>query len=273
MAYAFDHLDRICEVLNKSPLGLITDVDGTISRIAPTPQAARVSPLCRRYLSLLRDKLSLLAVISGRPAAQLKDMIGIDGIVYIGAHGMERWVRNHAELSPDARPYIPVIDSVIREVSPRLSVEGVSIENKGAAVTFHYRLASRSRVAEEEILNAVKASDTAKGLRVIRGKMAVELLAPVEINKGSATLGLIREYKLRGAIYLGDDATDIDAFKAVHNTSDTTGFQGFAIGVTGRERPEGLIEEADFTLKGVRDVGRFLKWLSQNVSQLNQPRP
>jgi len=97
--------------------------------------------------------------------------------------------------------------------------------------------------------------------------MAVNLLPAVKIDKGTALLDLIQKYDLRGGVYLGDDLTDIDAFRAIHAACRDLDFQGFAIGVTSQEMPEKLTEEADFTLNGVNDVERFLEWLSQIVTR------
>jgi trehalose 6-phosphate phosphatase len=266
--YIFDHLELIKEALKRSPFGLITDVDGTISEIAPTPKEARVSPSCRRYLRALCNHLALVAAISGRPVAQVRDMIEVRGMVYFGNHGLERWTGNHTELPNNTSDYLGVVKSVIKELNSLGSMAGVRIENKGVTVTIHYRLSSEPQVVEREILDSVKALAKAKDLRVIMGKMAINLLPPVEIDKGSATLDLIKEYSLQGGLYLGDDLTDLDAFRALHTAACDLDFQGFAIGITGPEMPEELVREADFTLNGVRDVGRFLKWLSQNVPQL-----
>lgn len=269
MRYTFDHLSLIQEALKRSPFGLITDVDGTISELAPTPQEARVSPLCRRYLKALCNHLALVAAISGRPVAQVRDMIGINGMVYIGNHGLERWTGNHTELPNRAGDYLRVVKSIIKELTPLRSMAGVSIENKGVTVTIHYRLSPEPRAVEREILNSVKALAQAKNLRVSRGKMSLNLLPPVAIDKGTATLDLIREYRLQGGLYLGDDLTDIDALKVIHTAADDLNFQGLAIGITGPEMPEKLAVAADFTLNGVRDVERFLKWLAQSVPRLS----
>ena len=91
MPYLFDHLDSVRKALVVSPFGLITDIDGTISEIAPVPQEAQVSPVCRGSLVILTEQLELVAAISGRPAVEAREMIGIDGMVYIGNHGLERW--------------------------------------------------------------------------------------------------------------------------------------------------------------------------------------
>jgi trehalose 6-phosphate phosphatase len=248
-------------------LGLITDVDGTISEIAPTPRQARVSPPCRRYLNLLCRRLALVAVVSGRSAAEVRDMLGIEGVVYIGNHGLERWVKNQAALPDGARDYSGMVESALEELSSRLSMKGVTLENKGLSLTIHYRLSPQPEAAEREILSALAASERAKGLRVVRGRLALNLLPPVAVNKGTAVLDLIRDYGLQGGLYLGDDLTDIDAFRAVRSASASSAFRGLAIGVTSAEMPESLVREADLTLNGVGDVGRFLGWLVQNVPQ------
>ena len=77
MSYVFNHLDVIKEALKQSPFGLITDIDGTISQTAPTPQQAELSPLCRQHLYTLCSQLTLVAAISGRRASEAKNMVNI----------------------------------------------------------------------------------------------------------------------------------------------------------------------------------------------------
>jgi trehalose 6-phosphate phosphatase len=265
MPYLFDHLDLIEKLLRRPPFGLITDVDGTISETAPTPPQAKITPLCRQYLSILCQHLSLVAAISGRPAVEVKSMLKIDGMVYIGNHGMERWAEGHSEFTRDMQDYPEVIKAVIKELTPLLSIEGIIIENKGITATIHYRLCREPQSVEKQILKALKNLPLARRLRIISDRMVIDLLPPLEVNKGTATLDLIQGYNLQGGIYLGDDLTDIDAFRAVHSTSQNPDFQGFAIGITSQEMPEGLVTESDFTLDGVSDVERLLKWMSQTA--------
>ncbi len=270
MPYVFNHLDIIREALKQSPFGLITDVDGTISQTAPTPQQARVTPLCHQYLSVLCNHLALVAAISGRPATEAKNMINIDGMVYIGNHGLERWGEGHSEFTKDVQDYPKVIKAAIEELTPLLSTKGISIDNKRVTATIHYRLCPDHQTARQGILAAIENSPHTKTLRIMQeSKYAVNLLPPVNVDKGTATMDLIQEYNLQGGVYLGDDITDIYAFRAIHAASHNSDFQGFAIGVTSQEMPEKLAEEADFTLDGVNDVERFLKWLSQTVVELS----
>ena len=81
-----DHLD---EIPLSRQLALILDVDGTISPIAPTPEAALVDAACQMALQTLVVQLPMVAVVSGRPAAEAASIVGVDGMVYVGDHGLE----------------------------------------------------------------------------------------------------------------------------------------------------------------------------------------
>jgi trehalose 6-phosphate phosphatase len=265
VSYLFDHLDSVKGLLSQSPFGLITDVDGTISETAPTPQEARVHPLCQHYLWELCRHLPLVAAISGRSVAQVRDMVGIDGMVYIGNHGLEIWAGGKSELAEGAAGYPEVIAAVIEGLTRRLPMEGLWIEDKRLTVSIHYRLHPAPEQAKEAILAALRQLPQARVLRIIPGRKVIDILPPAA-NKGTAIAALINRYHLRAVLYLGDDFTDIDAFRGVRAATRGRGFQGFAIGVISQEMPESFIAEADFTLNGVSDVARFLAWLSQAVA-------
>jgi len=267
MPYLFDHLDVIAELVKHPPMGLITDVDGTISPTAPSPQEARLSPLCREQLALLVKCLSLVAAVSGRPAFEVKSMVGIEDMTYIGNHGLELWVGGAVELNEAARDYRAKIAQTLKELAALLDLEGVFFENKGATASIHYRKAPDREVAREAILSALKSSVSAKDLQIIEGRMAVDLRPPLGLNKGTAVLSLVNRHNLRGAIYLGDDTTDVDAFEALHLKARSKPFNGIAIAVLSDETLAGVREKADFTLNGVKDVERFLVWLVQATSR------
>lgn len=244
----------------RSPFGLFTDLDGTVSEIAPTPGEAQVLPASRCFLKLIAGKIPLVALVSGRSVEAAKRMVGLDNLVYIGSHGMERWVDGHSEYVPGLEKYPEIIGSTLGEIKPYLPREGIIIEDKKVTASIHYRLTADHRAAKEAIIDALKKAPYARELRIMQNKMTVELLPPLGINKGMAVVSLIKEFNLRSAVYLGDDITDIDAFRALHEIQDEN-FTGFAIAVTGNDTPDELAAEADFTLEGVNDVARFLKWL------------
>ena len=262
----FEHPDYVERILALSPLGLMTDIDGTISFAAPTPAEAKVTPVCRQSLSLLSEHLQMVAVISGRPIAQMRKMVGLEGIVYIGNHGFERWKGGEVEVFSGAIQFPPLIEATLDDLNPLLANDGIFFENKGATASIHYRLCQDHQEARRQIFAALANSPKARVLRTRPGRMAVELLPPIEVNKGSAVRELIKEYQLRAAIYLGDDVTDIDAFRAIHEAK-TQYFNGICLGEIDKETLPGVKEGADFTLDGVGEVERFLEWLVKAVQK------
>ncbi len=166
MPYTFDHLDLIKEAIRRFPFGLITDIDGTISQTAPTPQQAEVSPVCHHYLSILCHHLALAAAISGRPAAEVENMVKIDGMVYIGNHGLEQWTEGHSEFPKGVQDYSRIVKAAIKELTPLLSIEGISIQDKGITATIHYRLCPEPQSATKDIRSALKDSPHTRTLRL-----------------------------------------------------------------------------------------------------------
>src|SRR3954454_4110447 len=81
------------EVLRDTPSAVVTDIDGTISAIAPTPAEAMVDPGAKAALDLLARKLAVVVVVSGRAPRDAAAMVGLPGVVYVGNHGLERIVR------------------------------------------------------------------------------------------------------------------------------------------------------------------------------------
>ncbi|TET75334.1 MAG: trehalose-phosphatase [Dehalococcoidia bacterium] len=269
MPYLFDHFDSVRKLLSLAPFGLFTDVDGTISEIAPSPAEARVSPICRQSLAVLAKHLAVVVAISGRPAAEAREMVGIDEMVYIGNHGYERWVGGVVELVPGVGDYPAGIKAVLDELRKLISIEGIILENKGPTASIHYRRCRDREAALKAIISAVGGLARASDLRVSLGKMAVELRPPLEVSKGTAVFSLIREHYLSGAIYLGDDLTDVDVFVAFHQKG--LPFKGLAIGVIGEETVPQVARQADFTVNGVGDVERFLRQVVVEV--VGRPAP
>ena len=266
MASVFNNLETIKRALERPRFGLMTDVDGTISPTAPTPAQAAVSPANHLYLARLTPRLALVAAISGRAVADVRRLVvGIDGMVYVGNHGLERWADGRAELAEGAEGYPAIIKEVTDELGRELQGAGILIENKGISASIHYRLSPDPDATGKRIMAAINASAQAGRLRIIPGRRAVNLLPPLAINKGTAVRDLIAGYNLGGGVYIGDESTDTDAFKAIHEANRRPDFLGFALAVLSRETPPEVAAEADFTLDGTGDVTRFLEWLWRQV--------
>ncbi|MFC1905917.1 trehalose-phosphatase [Chloroflexota bacterium] len=257
MEYLFDHLSEVEKLLKSRPFGLVTDVDGTISRIAPTPDEAVVSSMCRRYLEALVDKLDLIAVISGRSLREVMGMVGVEGLVYVGNHGLDIWNKSIPEMWSGSEQYVDTIAMALSAIKGMASIEGLYIENKGPTASIHYRNSPDTEAARDVILAAAKSLTKEYNLKVTEGRMVVELRPNIDVNKGSALESLIHKYSLSTVLFLGDDLTDVDAFESLHNS----GVNGFAIVVGSEEAVPQLYSKADFVIHGVGEVERFLAWL------------
>jgi trehalose 6-phosphate phosphatase len=252
-------------LLREPPVALLTDVDGTISRIAAKPGEARISPFCRRNLALLAERLALLAVVSGRPAREAAQMVDLPGIVYVGNHGCEVWRAGTLQVLPAALPFVPLLARALVELSASLAAcSGLIFEDKGTTASIHYRLAGDPARARQRILAALADSPAARQLRWAEGRMVIELRPPLAVDKGTAVAALLRESAVRSALYLGDDETDCDAFRALRRWAAETGGRALNLAVvTAEARPE-VAAEADQTVPGVGAV----EWLLSQLAAL-----
>jgi len=265
MNYLFSNLEQVQNVVLTHPFGLIFDIDGTIAEIAPTAEAVRVTPECKKHLRSLVKRLPLVAAISGRLAKVARRLVGVDGVVYYGNHGLERWFKGHVEIRPLAQSYVEKTAAVIKELSPLLLPLGVAFEDKGAGLVFHYRTLPHREKVRENILKEISRSPAAQWFKVDQARAVIELRPPLEVSKGSVVRELIEGYHLKTAVYIGDDVSDIDAFDTMRTLSRSAIFQGLALGVVGEETPPEVAERADLLLRGVSEVEAFLSWLNETI--------
>ena len=267
MASPLSDLDRVEQVLAASPCGLFTDLDGTISEIAPTPEEARVSPVCRERLREIAARLPLVAVISGRSAQEARQMVDVPGIVYVGNHGLEYLFDDTLTVREDALEYVGRIAAVLERAKRLLKVEGILLENKGVSASLHYRLSPDPDQAKIAILSLLRRLSEARGLRVTEGRMVVELRPPMAVHKGTSVKHLIASHKLRGAIYIGDDTTDLDAFRTLREFSRGAAFHNLTVAIASPEAPPELVAEADYALSSVVEMECFLSWLADYLAR------
>jgi trehalose 6-phosphate phosphatase len=178
---------------------ILLDVDGTLAPIVARPEDAGVPPETRAELERLAGRYALVACVSGRASADAAATVGVEGLVYVGTHGLE--------LEPEAERWAGALHEFAAGVS-------WPAEDKGLSVSFHYRGALDEAAARSE-LERVATAARAAGLRARFGRKVLELLPPIEANKGTAIRRLLGERGLRRALYAGDDTTDLDAFRAL----------------------------------------------------------
>lgn len=253
-------LPTLQDLVNKPRLGLITDMDGTLSPIVPSPDAAQVTPRNLELLQALRACLALVAVVSGRGAADLRARVGLPGLVYIGNHGMERWCDGHVEYAPGAEAYRAVIQAALEKLRLQ-QVGGMLIEDKAVTISVHYRQTTNPDAVAETFRPVVQRIAQAHGLKTFEGRRIFEIRPPVHIDKGTALQSLVETHALDAAVYLGDDTTDADALLMARRLRDEAVCYALGVGIEATETPSAVVEAADLLVEGVSDVEAFLAWL------------
>ncbi|MDP4021814.1 trehalose-phosphatase [Methylobacterium sp. NEAU 140] len=197
-------------------IALFLDFDGTLVDIAPRPDAVRVEPGLVDALERLRDRLGgALAIVTGRPVAQIDGFLAPALFDAAGLHGVER--RVDGALSggrPEDHPELR--RQVERLNAETAALDGVLIEDKGASVAVHWRLAGPAETARAEALVRAAAGSLGSAYRLQLGK-AVGEIVPAQATKAHAIRGLMERapYAGRRAVFLGDDKTDEIAFASV----------------------------------------------------------
>ena len=281
----WDRMDLLERVLGQGPLGLFTDVDGTLSEIVPAYDEASVSPRIVARLERLCGLLPAVVAVSGRPALQARNMVGVDGMIYYGAHGLERWEKGQVcTLLEQADEVRRLMTEVRRGLTTELAgLPGVGLEDKGHTLAVHFRQAQVPEETGEQVLAAAQRWAGPRGLAVRGGRMVVEVRPP-GVTKGSAVQEVVQRFGLRGGIVVGDvttfaawaymragivvgdDETDADAFDMVHRLAAQGAFTGLAVLVASTETPRRVLEAADAAVNGVGEVQKLLEWLEQRLS-------
>jgi len=195
---------------------LFLDVDGTLLDIAERPDQVDTHEIdCELVEGLQRAAGGALALISGRSLAQLDAMFAPLTLPAAGQHGFERrdvQGRRHRHRFP-VETLAPAKDR-LREFAAGHA--GLVMEDKGASVALHYRLAP---ALEQAALDAVRAASAPLGgaVQIQRGKMVFEL-KPAGADKGLAIEEFMREPPFAGRtpVFLGDDVTDEYGFRVVN---------------------------------------------------------
>jgi trehalose 6-phosphate phosphatase len=248
-------VDACVAVLLQAPSALITDIDGTVSPIAPTPYEAIVHPAACDALGMLASRLAAVAVVSGRAPQAGAAMVGLPGLIYVGNHGLERIVRGEPWTHPAAAEARPAIAAALAEIEAEVRQQEEApwllIENKGVTGTVHYRLAPDHLAAGELLERLAAVAAERFGLRVMPGRMIVELRPALAVNKGTAIRELASELGLRGLVFFGDDITDVDGFRAMREMREAGEAATLRVGVLGPETPAAVVAETDVTVDGV----------------------
>lgn len=236
------------------PIALFLDFDGTLVEIAPRPGDVVVSDALRALLKSLHVALDgALAVVSGRRLADLLEHLAPLTVPATGSHGLEYQLRaGHSLSTSNAR--LP--ETFWRDVEAFVATHpGLLLEHKGHGAAVHFRQAPDSGPMVEAELKTLRDRD-APDFMLQAGKMIWEL-RPEGITKGSAIERLMSgpPFADRLPVFVGDDITDEDAFRAVNERGGWTICVGSGSGDTA----------ASMGLPDVPAVRRWLHELNANL--------
>jgi len=241
-------------------VAVLTDIDGTLAPIVPTPDTSEVSEELKDSLRRLSRRYLLVAAISGRKTKDASQLLGLEDVVYFGNHGFEILRDGEVEVIPEAMPYLRRVEELERLAKEELAPQGAFVEEKGITASVHYRNAPRE--VGERCVEFVKTEGERLGLRITVGRGVVEARPPIRADKGSAVRTLVEEYRPEKAMFMGDDTTDLDAFRELERLHEEgTLREILRVGVASEEGPQEIETEADIVVDGVEGVGGVLRAL------------
>jgi trehalose 6-phosphate phosphatase len=233
-----DALARLTE--DPAVAAVLLDVDGTLAPIVARPELAEVPEETRTELRRLVERYALVACVSGRSGEEARWLVGVEGVVYVGVHGLE--------LAPEAERWREAL-------RPFAQLDWPWLEDKGLTVALHWREAADEQAARAELESVAERAEEA-GLEVRWGRKVLELRPPVEADKGTAVRTLLEERGLRRALYAGDNTTDLDAFRGLDGLEVAV-----RIAVASPEAPPGLREAADLVVASPAELLELLRRL------------
>lgn len=248
-------LQALLKMLDRRQLALFLDYDGTLTPIASSPEKAILSTETRQILQLLAQKIKI-TIISGRDKEDVRNKVGLKELFYAGSHGFDIEGPEHTQIHHQAgEKYMADIRKIAEELEEKLRFKGLFIEPKKYAVAIHYRHVAAEEVGElkqevQKILEHYPDLKTGKGKKIIEVRPAMEWDKGYAMNWIAAALEVAPDNSLQ--LYIGDDLTDEDAFRALP-------YEGIGILTGFHDAPT----YADMKVKDTDEVRQLLKALNE----------
>ncbi len=245
---------------------ILCDFDGTLAAIAARPDLVEMPPPTRRSLRVLARRYRLVGFVSGRPAAQLRDLVAIPAATYVGLHGLEEIGPGDSavQLAPEVSPQLAPVQDLLRQLERgEANRLGLRFEDKGPVFAIHWRGAD-DLLAAAELARRIGAEARDGGLATRDGRMVLEVGPAVAINKGSAVERLLERVGARRCLYAGDDLTDLDAFTSLGGLLERGQLDHLLlVAVESAEGPEELARRADLVLSAPAGMAELLGELAR----------
>jgi trehalose 6-phosphate phosphatase len=249
----------------------LLDIDGTLAPIVRHAADAHVPEATRTLLIEISKRYGLVGCVSGRRAATARQIVAIGSIAYIGNHGGEllRPGATRPELDPDLTAWTArVREFAARVYTAEVQRTRVRSEDKEAIAAFHWRGAPDEQAAAALVREIAEHAEQ-EGFAVHWGRMVLEVRPPVALDKGLGVSALLRSAvereagaPIKNALYVGDDSTDIDAFRALRVLVDAGTLDlAVRVAVGSEETPAELAAQADLIIDGQGGVRALLQAL------------
>jgi trehalose 6-phosphate phosphatase len=210
-------------VLDLTSVALLFDVDGTLIDIGPTPQNVNVPETLRRALGVLAGKTDgALALVSGRPIADLDRLFAPLTLSIVGGHGAEMRICGR-RVAVEVKPLPPAL----RRLIAKDALPGTLVEDKDYSLAVHFRAVPDEQTEVRRRIAAALTNFPDENIELLGGKDVIELKRP-GIDKGRAVRTLLGHapFKGRKPVFVGDDVTD----NAVFEVLPQLGGIGFSVG-------------------------------------------
>jgi trehalose 6-phosphate phosphatase len=243
---------------------VLLDIDGTLAPIVRHAADAHVPEATRALLIEIAKRYGVVGCVSGRRAATARQIVAIGTIAYVGNHGGEL-LRPRAT-SPEVNPDLAAWTARVREFAARAYTSEhqrirVRSEDKDTIAAFHWRGAPDEEAAAQAVQEIARQAEE-EGFAVHWGRKVLEVRPPVELDKGLGIAALLRGHSLATALYVGDDTTDLDAFRGLRLlVKDGALTTAICVAVSSDEAPPELAAEADLVIDGTDGVRGLLEAL------------
>ncbi|KAL8115104.1 hypothetical protein AgCh_021794 [Apium graveolens] len=276
---ALDKFEHMMSMAKGRNIVVLLDYDGTLSDIVPNPEEAYMTNKMRVAVRQVAACFPT-AIISGRSRHKVYDFVRLDNLYYAGSHGLDiaaplqclkYGVPKHQSkvldikgkevvLFQPAESYIPEIQKIHTALDEKTkNINGRGILWSNAMDASNNSIADDVKMQdfmmlEEQVMSVVHDN---RDFRLSMGKMVFEIRPDIEWDKGHAVEYLLKTIGGNTStdvlpIYIGDDRTDEDAFKAISSRE-----QGYSIVVSSTPKET----MASYSLRDPREVNKFLQRL------------
>ncbi len=215
---------QLKQYLSGKELCLFLEYDGILVPIIDSPDQAVPNEEVR---SLLKDLASLqschIYIISGRTVRNIKDMVALNGIGYVGNHGLE--IDNERMIIKG--PYFEGTKKAFLDLKKKINkvidvFPGSYLEDKGITLSIHYRLVGPGQQVDfcQQVQEIFKPYSFRGDVVVDYGKKAVDIKPPLDWDKGQTVLWILDEFRQKehhqlAAVFIGDDQGEENVFRSL----------------------------------------------------------